>query len=171
MSSEKLRTKPPYSNTKVPFEKTKAKLEKLLKSYGVRKIVWASDDNEEVLMFEVLAHVKGIERGITIQIKPPHIVLDKRQYGRMVHTENKNQEWRLVFHWVKSKIEAVMWGLSTIEREFLSEVSLKLPDGSVTTIGERIQEIYETIQNPALEDHHSNNHGRVIEAEVVRESA
>lgn len=166
MSSEKLRTKPPYSNTTVPIEKTKAKLEKLLRSYGVKKVVWANDDNEDILMFEVLAQVKGVKRGITIQIKAPHILSGKRQCGRLVQTENRNQEWRLVFHWVKSKIEAVIWGLSTIEKEFLSEVSLKLPDGSVTTIGERIQEIYETVQSPALEDHSFKN-ARVIEAEVV----
>jgi len=166
MSSEKLRTKPPYSNTKVPFEKTKAKLEKLLRSYGVKKVVWANNDNEEILLFEAFTKIKGVQRGITIQIKTPHIPLTKRQYGRLVHTENKNQEWRLVFHWVKSKIEAVMWGLSTIEREFLSEVSLKLPDGSVTTIGERIEEVYETIQSPSLEYHPTPN-AKVIDVEVV----
>jgi len=167
MSSEKLRTKPPYANTKVPFEKTKAKLERLLRSYGVKKVVWANDDNEEILLFEVLAQVGGVQRGITIQIKTPHIPLTKRQYGRLVHTENRNQEWRLVFHWVKSKIEAVMWGLSTIEQEFLSEVALKLPDGSVTTVGEKIQEIYETIQSPSLEYHPVSN-GKIIDGEIVQ---
>lgn len=166
MSSETLRIRVPYSNTTVPIEKTKAKLEKLLKSYGVKKVVWASDDNEEVLMFEVLVEVKGVKHGRAYQIKPPHILLTKRQYGRLVHTENRNQEWRLVFHWVKTKLEAVTWGLSTIEKEFLSETAMQLPDGTVTTVGERIHEIYETLQSPALEDHSVRN-GRVIEAEVV----
>ena len=166
MSSEKLRIRVPYSNTTVPIEKTKMKLEKLLRNYGVKKVVWATDDNEEVLMFEVLVQVKGVKLGRAYQIKPPHIFLSKRQYGRLVQTENRNQEWRLVFHWVKTKLEAVMWGLSTIEKEFLSETAMQLPDGSVTTVGERIQELYETIQNPSLE-YHPVSDGKIVDAEVV----
>ena len=166
MSSEKLRIRVPYSNTTVTIEKTKMKLEKLLRNYGVKKVVWATDDNEEVLMFEVLVQVKGVKVGRAYQIKPPHIPIGKRQYGRLVQTENKNQEWRLVFHWVKTKLEAVTWGLSTIEKEFLSETVMQLPDGSVTTVGERIQEIYDTIQNPALEDH-SMSRAKIVEGEIV----
>ena len=53
-----------------------------------------------------------------------------------MNAENVNQEYRLLFHWIKSKIEAVVWGLSTIEKEFLSEVTLRLPDGRSSTVGE-----------------------------------
>lgn len=55
-----------------------------------------------------------------------------------VNTENPNQEYRLLFYWIKSKIEAVTWGLSTIEQEFLSNITTALPNGRVTSVGEII---------------------------------
>jgi hypothetical protein len=67
--------------------------------------------------------------------------MKKKLHGQLVNTENINQEYRLLFHWIKSKIEAVVWGLSTIEKEFLSEVRLKLPDGKETTIGDVITDL------------------------------
>jgi hypothetical protein len=39
---------------------------------------------------------------------------------------------------LKSKLEAVSYGLTTVEKEFLSEVIVKLPQGGDTTIGEAI---------------------------------
>jgi hypothetical protein len=84
---------------------------------------------------------KGLRSSWALSVKPPHIYIKKKLHGQLVNTENINQEYRLLFHWIKSKIEAVVWGLSTIEKEFLSEVRLKLPDGKETTIGDVITDL------------------------------
>lgn len=132
-----LKRNPPYMDTEVPYERTKAEIEVLLKSYGVKGIRWTSvEGQDDVLEFIIEANVRGVKRQLGIAVSPPHIYIKKRIRGQLVNTENINQEYRLLFHWIKSKIEAVVWGLSTIEREFLSEVVLKLPNGQQSTVGE-----------------------------------
>jgi hypothetical protein len=139
--TEKISKNPPYAQTTVPMERTKADIEKLLKGYGVKGIRWTSmQGQDDVLEFVIDAKIQGVTREIGIMVKPPHIVVKKRtlgQYGRtLANTENINQEYRLLFHWIKSKVEASVWGLSTIENEFLSQVTISLPDGRQSSVGE-----------------------------------
>ena len=132
-----LNRNPPYIDTQVPYERTKAEIEILLKSYGVKGIRWTSlEGQDDVLEFIIEAEVQCVKKQLGIAVKPPHIYIKKKLHGQLVNSENINQEYRLLFHWIKSKIEAVVWGLSTIEKEFLSEVRLRLPDGRETTVGE-----------------------------------
>ena len=132
-----LNRNPPYMDTEVPYERTKAEIEILLRSYGVKGIRWTSlEGQDDVLEFIVEATVQGVRRQLGIAVRPPHIYIQKKLHGKLVKTENINQEYRLLFHWIKSKVEAVVWGLSTVEREFLSEVLLKLPDGRQSTVGD-----------------------------------
>jgi len=133
-----IRRTPPYLGTKVPYERTKAEIELLLKSYGVKGIRWTSlEGQDDVLEFIAEAEIHGVKKQIGIAVRPPHIPIRKRIRGRgIVSTENINQEYRLLYHWIKTKIESVMWGLSTIEKEFLSEVTMKLPDGRTSSVGE-----------------------------------
>ncbi len=131
-----LNRNPPYMDTEVPYERTKAEIEILLKSYGVKGIRWTSlEGQDDTLEFIIEAEVQGVRRQLGVAVKPPHIYIKKKLRGQIVNTENINQEYRLLFHWIKSKIEAVVWGLSTIEKEFLSEILLKLPNGEQSTVG------------------------------------
>ena len=133
----KLDRNPPYQDTEVPYERTKAEIEFLLKSYGVKGIRWtALEGQEDLLEFVIEAEVAGVRKQLGIAARPPHIYIKKKLHGQIVNTENINQEYRLLFHWLKSKIEAVVWALSTVEKEFLSEVRIKPPDGRSSTIGE-----------------------------------
>lgn len=136
--STKITREPPYANTDVPYEKTKAQIETILKSYGIKGLRWTSlEGQDDVLEFIAVADIRGVKKQIGIAVSPPHIYIKKRYTGQgLVNTENINQEYRLLFYWIKSKLEAVMWGLSTIEKEFLSEVTMKLPDGKTTSVGE-----------------------------------
>jgi hypothetical protein len=128
---------PPYADTEVPYERTKAEIEILLKSYGVKGIRWTSlEGQDDVLEFIIEATLQGVKKQLGIAVKPPHIFIQKKLPRQgLVQTENINQEYRLLFYWIKSKIEAVVWGMSTVEREFLSEILLKLPDGSQSNVG------------------------------------
>jgi len=131
-----LNRNPPYMDTEVPYERTKAEIEILLRSYGVKGIRWTSiEGQDDVLEFVVEATVQGVHKQLGIAVRPPHIIIKKKLHGKLVDTEDINQEYRLLFHWIKSKIEAVVWGLSTIEKEFLSEILLKLPNGQQSTVG------------------------------------
>lgn len=138
--TEKLKREPPYRDTKVPYERTKAQIERLLTDYGVEGVQWTTYKGEEDLKFIVSAEVKGVKRELLIQVRPPQMFVRRRIRGRGIVTmPNRNQAYRLLFYWIKSKLESVIFGLSTIEQEFLSQITVALPDGS-TTVGDIMQE-------------------------------
>jgi hypothetical protein len=164
-----LNRNPPYIDTEVPYERTKAEIEILLRSYGVKGIRWTSlEGQDDVLEFIIDAEVQGVKKQLGIMVKPPHIFVKKKLRGQLVKTENINQEYRLLFHWIKSKIEAVVWGLSTIEKEFLSEVRLKLPDGRETTVGEVVIDLMgrNTLESLPFFDGHKQQPKRVNESKI-----
>ena len=164
-----LNRNPPYMDTEVPYERTKAEIEILLRSYGVKGIRWTSlEGQDDVLEFIIDAEVQGVKKQLGIMVKPPHIFVKKKLRGQLVNTENINQEYRLLFHWIKSKIEAVVWGLSTIEKEFLNEVRLKLPDGRETTVGEVVNDLMgrNTLESLPFFDGQQQQPNRVNESKV-----
>lgn len=173
-----LNRNPPYMDTEVPYERTKAEIEILLKSYGVKGIRWTSlEGQDDVLEFIVEAEVQGVRRQLGIAVRPPHIYIQKKLHGKLVKTENINQEYRLLFHWIKTKVEAVVWGLSTIEKEFLSEVRLKLPDGRETTVGEVVIDLMgrNTLEslpfyNDSAQQPHRVNDTKIIDVTPSKEA-
>ena len=167
-----LNKNPPYMDTEVPYERTKAEIEILLKSYGVKGIRWTSlEGQDDVLEFIIEAEVGGVRKQLGISVKPPHIFIKKKLRGQLVNTESLNQEYRLLFHWIKSKIEAVVWGLSTIEKEFLSEILLKLPNGQQSTVGEMVLNLVgrDSLQSLPFFESRQVQQGerRVLDAEVI----
>ena len=166
-----LNRNPPYMDTTVPYERTKAEIEILLKSYGIKNIRWTTlEGQDDTLEFIIEAQVQGVKKQLGVAVKPPHIILKKKLHGKLVDTENINQEYRLLFHWIKSKIEAVVWGLSTIEKEFLSEVLMKLPNGQQSTVGDVVVNLMskDTLQSlPFYNSRQSEVPRRVIDAEAI----
>ena len=174
MNDKKIQRNPPYGNTTVAYERTKAEIETLLRSYGVKGTRWTSmEGQDDVLEFIVEANIRGVKKQIGIAVKPPHIHQRKRIPGRgLGYSENINQEYRLLFHWIKSKIEAVVWGLSTIEKEFLSEVTIQLADGRQSSVGEVVLGLVSEDRLPSLpfmESQRKVDKTNVIDVEVEKE--
>lgn len=46
------------------------------------------------------------------------------------------QIYRGLFHYLKNRFMAIEFGITTVEKEFLQELVLKLPDGTTSTIKE-----------------------------------
>lgn len=133
--------KAPYEDTEVHYTTTKAQIECLLKTYGVKGVRWTSvEGQDDVLEFVVEVEVRGAKKAVGMKVSPPHIFNLKRVKGFKdpQPTENINQEYRLLFYWLKSKIEAVSWGLTSIEKEFLSDIVARLPDGRESSVGEMV---------------------------------
>ncbi len=165
-----LNRNPPYVDTTVLYERTKAEIEILLKSYGIKNIRWTTlEGQDDTLEFIIEAQVQGVKKQLGVAVKPPHIVIKKKLHGKLVDTENINQEYRLLFHWIKSKIEAVVWGLSTIEKEFLSEVLMKLPNGQQSTVGDVVVNLMsnDTLQSLPFYSSRQSEPRRVVEPEVI----
>lgn len=142
---------PPYRDTEVNYTRTKAEIECLLKSYGVKATRWTSQEGkDDILEFVAEVEVRGVKKAVGISVSPPHIYIQKKLGGKLVNTENINQEYRLLFYWLKSKIEAITWGMSTVEREFLSEITTKLPDGRTVSVGEIVIDLMAEDRLPSL---------------------
>ena len=136
--------KPPYSATTADPERTEMQINKLLRDYGISKYQWAKDfeRNQVYLNLIVEAEINGVKKEIGIKIEPPTFAAKRRTWnprtGRneVVFAPNWAQSYRLLYHWLKAKIEAIAYGLTTVEKEFLSQVVVQLPSGQSRTVSE-----------------------------------
>ncbi len=144
----------PYEQTTIPPERTKADIEKMLKEHGVEDIQWTTYKGETNLRFLWKLEVKGLEKEIMFQFTPPFIPATKRVWTGMrtekVQVQLIATSYRLLWHYLKNKLEAVRWGMETMEKEFLSHAVQLLPNGQETTVGEHIQDVLDTVRSPAL---------------------
>jgi len=164
---------PPYKSTKIDPDHTRVEIDKLLRKYGVKKIIWASDyeSNDVQLAFEVEAEIQGIRKGFTVMVRPPLILKRVRVYNRVlmksehIQVPNWPQSMRILYWYLKSKIESVAFGLVSIEKEFLSQIMISLPEGN-STVGEALEPVMmrdklSTI--PALEHIKKVEKGKLID--------
>jgi hypothetical protein len=110
----------------------------------------------------------GTDREILFEFKPPYIPAKRRTWDREKGTYQtitvnlEAQSYRLLWHYLKNKLDAVQWGMETMEKEFLSHAVVSLPDGSTTTIGEKINQVYETVRQPALTQQYEQSSERTV---------
>ncbi len=141
-------TKPPYSDTKVDAEKTQQEITQLLRKYGVSQVNWQINyDMEQVQLDFVIEYTKQEDQmmhRIAVRVKPPMFAATRRTWDpkmgryRKQDLANWAQSMRLLLYWIKAKLEAVSFGLNSVEKEFLSDIVTTLPDGSRRTIWELI---------------------------------
>jgi hypothetical protein len=146
----------PYEHTTIAPERTKADIEKLLKEHGITDTQWTTYQGQSILCFLWQLTVKGVKKEIMFEFKPPLIETQKRVWSRQDNRTIKATvqleatSYRLLFWYLKNKLEAVKYGLQSMEKEFLSQAVVSLPDGRKTTVGESILDVLEMVQAPAL---------------------
>ena len=141
-----LSKKPPYSSTEADPERTESQINKLLRDYGITKYQWTKDydHNQVFLTFEIEAEISGVRKKFGVKVNPPTFAKQRMTWdphlGKhvKVYAPNWAQSYRLLYHWLKAKIEAVAYGLVSAEQEFLSQVIISLPSGEIRTVGEMI---------------------------------
>jgi hypothetical protein len=122
------------SGTAVPVERSKAEIERALARYGCSEFGtgWAKHNGMD------FAHVTFKHGNTSIMLglpMPPaaDFMYDARgrERGQATAEEfyaaEKRRRWRALLLVIKAKLEAVSSGISTLEREFLSDVVL--PNG------------------------------------------
>lgn len=126
--------KPPYDRTDVPVIKTQNEIQELLLEYGVEGIQWiVFRDDLPRLAFIIEANINGTRKKVGVQIDPPIIRPKNNPQGI-----NYKQSMRLLYWYVKSKLEAVAYGVKTFEKEFLDDIVYRLPDGREVKVGDMI---------------------------------
>ena len=94
--------KTPYRGTEVPVGRTQEAIRLLLKKYDVRATRFTAAGVH--IAMEFVRHKQGYK------IAAESLGSDEK---------SERQIWRVVFYWLKSKLEAVNFGLMEFETEFL----------------------------------------------------
>jgi len=116
----------PYYRTKVSIVRTQEKIEKLLLKYNLKGIRFTKYERLCILEFILLEDSK--ELTFRFKFDLPELEAHQRQvYGA-------------VFYYLKARFTSIDFGITTVEREFLQELVLKLPDGTNRTVKEIAEE-------------------------------
>lgn len=140
--------KPPYQTTSVDAERTQQQITALLRKYGVSQIDWKVNyDLEQVHLDFVIEYQRLDDHSthrVAVRVKPPMFAMARRTWNEKrgmyekVEAANWAQSMRLLLYWIKAKLEAVSFGLNSVEKEFLSDIVTELPDGTKSTIWDMI---------------------------------
>lgn len=139
-------SKMPYSQTTVDSDKSMAQISKLLREYGASAVQWSSAFDKGLVELKFAMPAKGKPReNIVIRVRPPSMAAkhktfnQKTGHSEIIELPNWAQSLRLTFYWLKSKLEAVKFGLVEFEPEFLANVVVELPSGQQSTVYEALQ--------------------------------
>lgn len=129
--------KPPFAGSKVDADKTAAQIDKMLRDYGIEKVQWTKefDQNLIELRFLVDVEMEGRVRKLGIKLSPPLFMEKRRTWdaakGRHIITEapNFSQSMRVMYWYLKAKLAAVAYGVKPFEEEFLAEIIVNTDHG------------------------------------------
>lgn len=136
-----------YKSTTISPERSKADIDKMLKDFGISTRAWITKDGEDVLIFEWKVDVNGIVKNIAFELRPPEIREMKRVWNQKtsrtekVNVRNDAVAYRLLFNYIKNKLEAIRVGMVTVENEFMSHIKFALKDGTSTTLGQNFVQL------------------------------
>jgi len=111
-----------YYRTTVQIYKSQNDIRSVLQKFGLQGIRFTDYKDTGAIEFILLKDDK--ELSFRFKFNFP----EKEAYQRQVY--------RGLYHYLKNRFFAVEFGITTIEKEFLQEMVLKLPDGSTPTIKE-----------------------------------
>jgi hypothetical protein len=132
--------KPPYLSTEVSAERTYSQIQQFLMDAGCEAVqITRSKLGDVSIRFVIEIELAGVRRKIAVQIDPALLSQRKRpmgRYGTTVNTVNEAATARLAYWYIKTKIEAIAFGLVSAEREFFSQIMVALPEGGAGTVGD-----------------------------------
>lgn len=146
--------KAPYNTTTKDPDTTMADINKLLKKYGISEIQWTTfwETNIVELRFAV---TQPDGKKIGVKLVPPAFKAKRRTWNtkknryETLDAPNWSQSLRLLYWYVKAKLEAVSYGLVDFDKEFLGDIITKLPNGREGTV---IESIRARMEIPELND-------------------
>ena len=131
-----------YKSTTISPERSKADIDKMLKDFNIKTRAWITKDNEDVLFFEWKVDVNGVLKDIAFELRPPEIREIKRVWNEKtsryekINARNDAVAYRLLFNYIKNKLEAIRVGMVSVENEFMAHIKFSLRDGTSTTLGQ-----------------------------------
>jgi hypothetical protein len=139
-------SKAPYRTTNINYSQSRTHIEEMLKEAGAKGLRWTETEESfqgKVLpLLEFALEVRWDERAtlFVVRMQMPLLKQKKRVAGRYVETTNKNASMRLLYWYLKSRLEAVRFGLDDMFTAFMSRIVNQLPNGRLITLGETVKE-------------------------------
>lgn len=141
--------------TTVSEEKSKAEIETLVRSHGASRFMSGFDGDTAMVAFEI-----GGKRVRMLLSFPAE---DDRRFQRdgrgcmrapaqrkAAYEQERRQRWRALFITIKAKFAAVEAGITTLEREFFSDLLLPNNQTMAEYMGPQLDRIYEHGGLPAM---------------------
>ena len=115
-----------YYRTTVPIYKSQNEIRKILQKFGLQ--------GERFTLY------KGIGVIEFILLKEGKEMAFRFKFNLPEKESHQKQVYRALFHYLKNRFMAIEFGINTVEKEFLQELVLKLPDGRDITVKELVEE-------------------------------
>jgi len=137
-----LAVKIPYLGTKISPEITQAKIIQMLNEFGVKGQRWTSEEGKPpCLEFLLTVEVNGLEKRFGVRINVPQIMIKKRvKFQGIINTVDEAVSMRLLFWFLKGKLEAIRFGIEDSFNCFFSQAIMAIADdaGNISnpTMGE-----------------------------------
>ena len=116
----------PYQDTEVHWLKSQGEIGALLEKQGIKDFQFSSIGSQRILALQFVRPTRQKD-GTTLPI-PVRITIPN------VHEDNRNQVHRLLYFWLKSKFEALNFGLVEFTEEFFAHLVVPDQYGQTTTI-------------------------------------
>ncbi len=127
----------PYYDTSVGADVPRNQIEKMLYEHEAANVSWlSSKEGFIVLEFLKKIEIEGVKRPMGFRVKPPLFLKSIGRGYKKKEIPHPAQSMRLLHWWLKTKLEAVKYGLRSMEQEFLADISGQLPSGEKVTVGE-----------------------------------
>jgi len=171
------RRNPPYAGTEVDPHKSKVQIENLLRKYGVEGVQWSEIWSQNVVEMKFPLEDEK-HRPVLVRLRPPPFSVKRKTWNaekghyEMVDAPNWAQSYRLLYNYLKTKLEAVAFGLRDVEEEFLADILVRGPDGREATVKELVDQQIDAGQiRPMLpggaEPTVARKHGEVVDADYT----
>lgn len=123
-----------YLTTKVSHYRTQEVITQLLEKRGIDEIRFTQVGRDIVLEFNYPEKIEGqiVKLGVRLKLSIPE-TSDQKEKQRL-----RNQYYRALYYVLKSKLEAVEFGIREFGQEFLGDLIYQLPNGKTATVAEVI---------------------------------
>lgn len=138
----------PYKTTTITKGKTYGDVIGLLETHGIKDYQFTRFQGSDQLAFPLTIQRKGIDQRFVVKLTVPRLMYLRsvgrgRKEKRLTYLENVS--WRIFWWHLKSKLEAIEFGISDEVKEFMYNIHYSLPDGSEKSLGETLLENAENL--------------------------
>lgn len=147
----------PYKTTTISKGKTYGDIIGLLETHGIKDYQFTRYQETDQLAFPLIIQRKDMDQRFLVKLTVPRLMYPKKKgrYGPTTLTYLENVSWRIFWWHLKSKLEAIEFGISDEVKEFMYHIHNMLPDGTSSdrSIGDILIEHADSLSKlHALED-------------------